>query len=68
MSEEYKALKAQKDELDQKSKQQYINRGAAAERERIRVAVENFGGLTIGKNDYVTVKDVLSLLKDGDGE
>ena len=42
--------------------------GAAAERARIRVAVLNLGGLIMGESDYILLKHVLFILKDGDAD
>lgn len=42
-------------------------KGAAAERERIRKAVLSLGGLKMGESDYVLLKLILALLKDGEG-
>ena len=43
----------------------YREEGAATERERIRGAVLNLGGLIMGESDYILTKHVLFILKDG---
>lgn len=67
MSEEYEVLKAQKDELDKKSRQQYIAQGAAEERARIRLGIERLKFTHRGQyGTYVdALEDIKKLLKDG---
>ncbi|TLM99112.1 hypothetical protein FDZ73_22355 [bacterium] len=70
MNEEYEALKAQKDAIDKKSKQQYVDQGVSEERARIRAAVEKIGTFPIcdeWNKGFMRCRElVIDALKAGD--